>query len=67
VGGEELEVRVRLGVAGVLRRADAVGEALPREEVGGVGPARDVHDPVLELRKQVQPPRLVVAQVPLLL
>ncbi len=67
MGGEELEVRVRLGVAGVPRWPDAIGEALPREEVGGVRPARDVHNLVLELCKQVQPPRLVVAQVSLLL
>jgi hypothetical protein len=67
VGGEELEARVRLEVAGVPRWADTVGEALQREEVGRVGPARDVHDPVLELRKQIQPPCLVVVQVPLLL
>jgi hypothetical protein len=69
MGGEELEAQVRLGVAGVLRQADAVGGALPREEVGGVGPAQDMRDPVLELHEQIQPPHLVVtvAQVPLLL
>jgi hypothetical protein len=67
VGCEELEARVQIGVAGVPRQADAFGEALPREEVARVGPAQDVHDPVLEHRKQVQPLRLVVAQVPLLL
>ncbi len=58
--GEELEARVRLGVAGVPRWPDAVGEALPREEVGGIRQARDVHDPVVELCEQVQPPRLPV-------
>jgi hypothetical protein len=42
-------------VPSVPCRADAVGEALPREEVGRVGPAGDMLDPVLELREKVQP------------
>ena len=41
--GEQLEGRVRLGVARVRRRARAVGEALPGMEVGRVGAARHWH------------------------
>ncbi len=61
--------RLRLRAAGVPRRADAVGKRFHVRKSAGftVGPARDVHNPVLELCKQVQPQRLVVFQVPLLL
>ena len=64
---EELERGIRVVIARVRRRAGAVGEALPGKEVCGVGAARDVHDAVLVLGEQVEPARLVVAYVPLLL
>ena len=66
-GSEELERRVRLGVTRVQGRPRTVREPLARQEVGGVGPARDVDDAVLELGKQVDPTSLVVADVALLL
>ena len=65
--GEEFQLRVRLIVAGAQRWPGAIAEALACQEVGGVGPARDVHDPVLVLGKQVKPSRQVVADVALLL
>ena len=45
--GEQLECRIRLGIARVRRRARAVGKALPGKEVSRVGAARDAHDTIL--------------------
>ena len=49
------------------RRALAVGEALLSEGVGRIGTARNVHDAVLVFGQQVEPTRLMMADVPLLL
>ena len=64
--GEELQRRIRLVVARVRRRARAVGEALPGEEVGRIGTARDVHVTVRIFGQQVEPTRLMVTHVALL-
>jgi hypothetical protein len=66
-GHEELERRVRLVVASMQRRPRAVREPLARQEVGRVDPTLHVDDVVLEFGEQVEPTRLVVADVALLL
>ena len=66
-GGEEFQLRVRLVVAGAQRCPGAIADALACQEVGGAGPARNVHDLVLVLGEQVEPPRQVVTDVALLL
>jgi hypothetical protein len=62
-----LLVRVLLVVARAQRRPRAVGEQLARQEVGRVGPTRDVDDSdaVLEFGDEVGPTRLVVADAAL--
>ncbi len=67
-GGEELECRVLLAVTPVLRLR-AFGEALQRELVGRVqvGATLDVHDTELVLGELVEPARLMMAHVALLL
>ena len=62
-GGEELQLRVRLIVAGAQHWPAGVAEALACQKVGGVGPPRNVHDPLLVLGEQVEPGRLVVTDV----
>ena len=64
---EELELQVRIVVARAAGRAGAVEEALASEEIGGVCPPGDIHDAVLILCQQVEPPRQVMAHVALLL
>ena len=64
---EELKRRIRLVVARVRRRALAIGEALPCEEVGRIGTARNVHDAVLVFGQQVEPTRLMMTDVAFLL
>ena len=66
-GREELECGVRLVVARAQRRPGAVAKPLARQEVRRVGPTRNVDDVVLVLGEQVEPARLVVADVALLL
>ncbi len=58
---------VRLAVAGVQRRPRAVAKQLARQEVRLVGLTGNVDDVVLVFGKQVEPARLVVADVALLL
>jgi hypothetical protein len=66
-GGVEFEGRARVVIASPERWALTVAEALAREEVRWVGPARNMHHLVLVLCKQIEPPSLIVAEVPLLL
>jgi hypothetical protein len=66
-GSEELELGVRVGVPGPLRRPLAVLKALTGQNVCGVCTARDVHDMVLVLGEQVEPASLMVTYVALLL
>jgi len=66
-GSEELELGVRVGVPGPLRRPLAVLKALSGQKVSGVCTARDVHDAVLVLGEQVEPASLMVTYVALLL
>mmetsp|Transcript_41212 Transcript_41212/g.86035 ORF Transcript_41212/g.86035 Transcript_41212/m.86035 type:complete len:359 (+) Transcript_41212:543-1619(+) len=66
-GGIEFEGRARVLIAGPERWALTVAEALAREEVGWVSPARNMHHLVLVLCEQIEPPSLIVAEVPLLL
>jgi hypothetical protein len=62
----ELKGRLRIVVARAGGGALAIREALTGEEVGRVGPARNVHHPILILREQIEPARLVVTEMPLL-
>ena len=64
---EEFEFRVGLVVASSRRRTRAVGEALACQKGGGIRPARNMYNPILELGEQVEPSRLMVAHVALLL
>ena len=61
--GEEFQLRVRL----VLNAGPEPSRRRLRVRKSGVGPARDVHDPVLVLGEQVKPSRQGVADVTLLL
>jgi hypothetical protein len=62
----EFEGRLRVVVARAGGGALTIREALAGEEISRVGPARNVHYSILVLREQVKPPRLMVAEVPLL-
>ena len=62
----ELKGRLRIVVARAGGGALAIREALTSEEVGRVGPARNVHHLILILREQIEPACLVVTEMPLL-
>jgi hypothetical protein len=65
--GVEFKGRARVSIASPERGALTVAEALAREEVGWIGPARNMHHLILVFCKQIEPPSLIVAKVPLLL
>mmetsp|Transcript_36668 Transcript_36668/g.96736 ORF Transcript_36668/g.96736 Transcript_36668/m.96736 type:complete len:314 (+) Transcript_36668:2686-3627(+) len=67
LNGEQLLGTGRVGVPGRASRGVPVEEGLAGEKVGGGGAARDVHHRELELGEEVEPPRLVAADVALLL
>ena len=62
-----LRVRVLIVIARSAGWAGAIAKALASEKIGWVGPPGDMHDAVLILGQQVEPQRLVMAHVPLLL